>query len=206
MELFEKDIIDDIKHYLMFDLTSCLSDDFSSGNKFLWGESMIEYSKLLDSPINFYKIGFVKINCREASVTVFPDGAFIAQNIGLTFVVYHFNNDEDELQDEGFCNVSLEGHYFWPEKKLTYIKPVHFLWEDEPFCTDQKWIEYQKRYCLEDALIVDVSSKFDLTFREAREWVKENKIPDIAQDKIDIYNNVYRQRNEIAKKMFCNRA
>ena len=116
MDCFEKDITDDIKHYLIFVLTSWLSDDFSSGNKFLWSEVMIEYSKLLGSPINFYKIGFVKLNCCEAIVTVFLDGAFIVQNIGLTFVVYHFSNDGDELQDEGFCNVSLEGHYFWPEK------------------------------------------------------------------------------------------
>ena len=91
------------------------------------------------------------------------------------------------------------------KKKLTYIKPVHFLSEDEPLCTDQKWIEYQKRYFLEDFLIVDVSSKFDLSFGEAKKWIMENKMPDVTQEKIDIYNNIYRQKNEIAKKMFCNR-
>jgi len=201
MENFDQDLRNEIKHFLMFDLSLELLNNFISGGNFPWSTMMIEYSKLFGSTINFYKIEFGNVNFCEAKITSFPDGGFIAQNSGLFFIVYHFGNDGEELKDEGFCNVSLEGLYFWPEKKLTY-KPIHFLWEKEPPCNDRNWIEFKKRYCREDALAVEISSFFNLSFDETEKWIKKNEIPNIAQNKIDTYNYFYRRENNIAELMF----
>ena len=199
---FEKDVEKEIKKRLIFDLTSELLNDHLSGKKFQWGKSILNYSKGFNPTISYSKIEFGKINFNESHITIFPDGAFVAQNIGLTYSASYFDNCGKECTGIGLCNLTLEGHYFWPEKKITYINPVHFQAEDEPICTDPYWIDFKKRYCREDALAIEIQEKFDIPLDVATNWIKDKKLPDIAQEKIETYGDFYQFKNNIAKIMF----